>query len=282
MISSSTCSTWTAIDFGVWERVVLGMKLATTVLGYAIRLGYRRVLAPSPDHSKYLNRHSARRINALMPLSGSGRRYLEIGVERGLTFEAVRADFKVCVDPAPLFRKDSLPTGAQLVVSTSDDFFAGGASEDTFDFVFLDGLHTAEATYRDLVGALKRLSPGGTILIDDVMPTDEASSLPSYCDSQVEKKKQGIAHSRWYGDVWRVVWLLVTKHPEFEVTLVGAGGDDHTQAIVKNADGSESFGSDPGLDLAFMEKLNFRDVVNEEGLVALALPEKVALSAFIS
>lgn len=272
----------TAIDFDVWESMVLGMNFAATVLGYAIRLGYRRVLAPSPDHSKYLSRHSARRINALMPLSGSGGRYLEIGVERGLTFEAVRADFKVCVDPAPLFRKDSLSTGAQLVVSTSDDFFAGGASEDTFDFVFLDGLHTAEATYRDLVGALKRLSPGGTILIDDVMPTDEASSLPSYRDSQVEKRKQGIAHSRWYGDVWRVVWLLVTKHTEFEVILVGAGGDDHTQAIVKSADGSGSFGSNPSSDLAFMESLNFCDVVTEEGLAALALPEKAALSSVTS
>lgn len=258
------------------------MKFLSSLLGYAISLGYRRALAAQPDRSKYLDRHSARRINALIQSSGSGKSYLEIGVERGLTFEAVRAEIKVCVDPAPLFKRGSLPIGAQLVVSTSDDYFAGGASGFTFDFVFLDGLHTAKATYRDLLGALRWLSPGGTVLVDDVMPTDEASALPSYRDSQVEKKKQGIKHSRWYGDVWKVVWLLITKYPDIELVLIGSGGDQHSQAIVKLPKGLSGFGSDPDADLAFMESLNFCDVVTEEGLVALALPEKAALSSVTS
>lgn len=213
-----------------------------------------------------------------MQSSGSGKSYLEIGVERGLTFEAVRAEIKVCVDPAPLFRRDSLPIGSQLVVSTSDHYFAGGASGHTFDFVFLDGLHTAEATYRDLVGALKWLSPGGTVLVDDVMPTDEASALPSYRDSQVEKRKQGIKHARWYGDVWKVVWLVVTKYPDIQVTLIGSGGGEHSQAIVKLPKGLSGFGLDPDSDLAFMESLNFHDVVTDQGLVALASPEELVLS----
>lgn len=213
-----------------------------------------------------------------MQSSGSGKSYLEIGVERGLTFEAVRAETKVCVDPAPLFRRDSLSTGAQLVVSTSDDYFANGASGHTFDFVFLDGLHTAEATYRDLNGALKLLSPGGTILVDDVMPTDEASALPSYRDSQLEKKKQGIKHSRWYGDVWKVIWLVVTKYPDIQLVLIGSGGDEHTQAILKIPMGLSRFGSDPDADSAFMESLNFHDVVTLSGLVALASSEELVLS----
>ena len=66
------------------------------------------------------------------------------------------------------------------------------------------------------------------------------------------------------------------------MTLVGAGGDDHTQAILKSRDGSGSLGSDSVSDLAFMESLNFADVVSEEGLVALAAPEKAVLSAFTS
>ena len=254
------------------------MKFLSSLLGYAISLGYRRALAPQPDRSRYLDRHSGRRINALIQSSGSGKSYLEIGVERGLTFEAVRAEIKVCVDPAPLFRRDSLPTGAQLVVSTSDNYFADGASGHPFDFVFLDGLHTAEATYRDLVGALNWLSPGGTVLVDDVMPTDEASALPSYRDSQLEKKKQGIKHSRWYGDVWKVVWLIVTKYPDIQVLLIGSREHEHTQAIVKLPKGLSGFGSDPDADLAFMESLNFDDVVTDEGLIALASPEELVLS----
>ena len=253
------------------------MKFLSSLLGCAISLGYRRALAPQPDRSKYLDRHSARRLNALIQSSGSGESYLEIGVERGLTFEAVRAEIKVCVDPAPLFKRDSLPLGAQLVVSTSEDYFAGGASGYTFDLVFLDGLHTAQATYRDLVAALNWLSPEGTVLIDDVMPTDEASALPSYEDSQLEKKKQGIKHSRWYGDVWKVVWLLVTKYPDIELVLIGSGGDEHTQAIVKLPNGMSGFGSDPDADLAFMESLQFHDVVTDWGLLALASPEELAL-----
>lgn len=253
------------------------MKIFSSILGYAISLGYRRVLAPQPDRSKYLDRHSARRINALIQSSGSGKSYLEIGVERGLTFEAVRAEIKVCVDPAPLFRRDSLPTGVQLVVSTSDNYFADGGSGHPFDFVFLDGLHTAEATYRDLVGALNWLSPGGTVLVDDVMPTDEASALPSYGDSQLEKKKQGVKHSRWYGDVWKVVWLLVTKYPDIELFLIGSGGDEHTQAIVRLPNGISGFGSDPDADLAFMESLKFHDVVTDGGLLAFASPEELVL-----
>ena len=254
------------------------MKILSSILGYAISLGYRRVLAPQPDRSKYLDRHSARRINALLQSSGSGKSYLEIGVERGLTFEAIRAEIKVCVDPAPLFKRDSLPVGAQLVVSTSDNYFAGGASGHTFDFVFLDGLHTAEATYRDLIGALKWLSPGGTVLIDDVMPTDKASALPSYEESQLEKKKQGIQHSRWYGDVWKVVWLIAAKYPGIQIVLLGSGGDEHTQAIVKLPKGLSGFGLDPDSDLAFMEGLNFDDVVTGEGLAAFASPEEIVLS----
>ena len=258
--------------------LVMRMKIFSSLLGYAISLGYRRALAPHPDRSKYQDRHSARRINALIPSSGAGRSYLEIGVERGLTFEAVRAELKVCVDPAPLFLKSTLPLGAQLVVSTSDSFFSDESGDQTFDFIFLDGLHTAEATYRDLVGALKWLSPGGTVLVDDVLPSDEASGLPSYRASQLEKRKLGINHSRWYGDVWKVVWLIVTRYPDIQLELIGSGSDEHTQAIVKPPKELSGFGLNPDADLAFMESLNFNDVVTDEGLGALAVPEASVLA----
>lgn len=256
------------------------MGILTTLARAVIFLGYKRPLAPNPARSKYRNRHSARRINALMPSSGVGTRYLEVGVERGLTFEAVQAELKVCVDPFPLFRKNSLPKGTRLVVSTSDEFFATEVGSLQYDFIFLDGLHTAEAAYRDLVGAFKMLAPGGTILIDDVMPSDEASSLPAYRDSKFAKRRQGITHSRWYGDVWRVAWLLVTNYPSIEVTLVGSGGNDHTQAVIKCRDSVGEFGLDSRRDEDFMKKLKFHEVVNPNGLGALVSPEKLALSRF--
>ena len=254
------------------------MTLASNMVAAAIRLGYRRALSPTPTKSRYQSRHSARRINALLPHSGLGKSYLEIGVERGLTFEAVVAELKVCVDPEPLFRPASLPEGSYLVTATSDKYFAESAESDHFDFIFLDGLHTAIATYSDLLGAIKLLSPGGTILIDDVLPTDEVSAHPSFQVSNSEKRKYGISHSRWYGDVWRVAWLVLRRYPEIEVTLIGAGGDDHTQAILKLPSGLSSIGADIEGDLTFMSELKFNEVVTESGLSKIAIPEGLVLS----
>lgn len=258
------------------------MKLASQVMTLMVRSGYRRKLAPTPTKSRYQHRHSARRINALLEKGGSGRSYLEIGVERGLTFEAINAVHKVCVDPAPLFKVNSAAAGAHVVVSTSEDYFASQTSGERFDFVFLDGLHTAEATYADFIGAVRVLAPGGMILIDDVLPSDEASALPSFDASQKKKKISGISHTRWYGDVWKVAWLLIEKYPEISVTLIGSGGSDHTQAIVQVPVGWQALDANVERDLTFMEGLSFGDVVTDDGLASHALPEKEALARFSS
>jgi predicted O-methyltransferase YrrM len=44
------------------------------------------------------------------------------------------------------------------------------APGEPFDFIFLDGDHTAERVYREIPLALKRLQPGGFILLHDYFP----------------------------------------------------------------------------------------------------------------
>ena len=48
---------------------------------------------------------------------------------------------------------------------TSDDFF--GTNQSYFDFIYVDGDHTAAAVLKDGVNAVRWLSPGGILAFDD-------------------------------------------------------------------------------------------------------------------
>lgn len=54
-------------------------------------------------------------------------------------------------------------------------------TDETFDFIFLDGDHKASAVYREISTALKILAPGGVILLHDVFP----NGRPLYPDNNV-------------------------------------------------------------------------------------------------
>jgi hypothetical protein len=53
------------------------------------------------------------------------------------------------------------------VKSTSDEFFA--KNKDTFDFIYVDGDHTAYGVMKDAVNAYECLSVGGILAFDDYM-----------------------------------------------------------------------------------------------------------------
>jgi len=221
---------------------------------------------------------SARRINFLLPLSAVGKRYLEVGIFTARNFEAVKAEWKVGVDPNPMFHSALLPKKVTFFRQTSDDFFQT-YSGTNFDLIFLDGLHEAPNTYSDFIEACNRLNIGGSILIDDVLPSDQESSLPNRDESEVAKRKSGISHMRWYGDVWRVAWLILKRYPDFDVWFIGDGIREHCQAVVRRKLSSSSPVKVQKEDLDFMAKLEYRDVV-ETGpgcLRSLALSERVAL-----
>jgi hypothetical protein len=107
--------------------------------------------------------------------------YLEVGVNQGKTFNALRARTKVAVDPKFLFdhqKVASTVSGTSFWETTSDDYFGRIAGRDAeFDVIYLDGLHTSEQTIRDLVNAFSFLKPGGVIVIDDVFPCSPTQRL---------------------------------------------------------------------------------------------------------
>ena len=191
-----------------------------------------RILSKSPDESPHVDSLYTRRINHLMKnWTAKDVRYLEIGVERGHTFESVRAGEKVGVDPSPMFNVQELPEGAEFFSKESDDFFSGFAGE-KFDVVFVDGLHECHQTYRDIIHAFANMKEGSVCVVDDVGPTDYASSLPSLRSSTRAKKLRRIRHRRWYGDVYRAICAISECHPEIGIKIVGDPKASHSWAIL--------------------------------------------------
>ena len=89
-------------------------------------------------------------------------KYLEIGTFENELFVPMQNLFQyaVGVDPEQ--------GGTHRM--TSDEYFESNYSNDMFDVVFIDGLHEAFQTYRDILNALHVLRPGGMILVHDCNP----------------------------------------------------------------------------------------------------------------
>jgi SAM-dependent methyltransferase len=136
-------------------------------------------------------------LNALIKKYGY-KTYLEIGVQnRANNFDLIRCDVKVGVDP-------DIQWSNGIFICTSDRFFEEkmkdaqyigmGAYPVKFDLIFIDGLHHYHQVVRDFENSLKCLSPGGRIVIHDVLPENE----------------QGTAVPRetrvWWGDVYK--WAM--------------------------------------------------------------------------
>lgn len=132
-------------------------------------------------------------------------RYLEIGVEAGVTFNDVVADRKVAVDPDFKISQNELK-GASFRV-TSDSYFDDFPRE-TFDMIFIDGLHTFEQSLRDFTRSLSRLSDGGVIIIDDCYPSDYLASLRDHNLCVLGKTRENCLDRNWMGDVYKTVLFI--------------------------------------------------------------------------
>jgi len=191
------------------------------------------------DLDKAIETHSARRINKIVELRSGITRYLEIGVQEGLTLQGVKLPIRCAVDPFPQFNTTRLPSGISFHRQKSDDFFSELRANEAFDVIFLDGLHEWFQTYKDTVNALNFLSPGGVIIIDDVVPCDSVSAMPSLKDSYRTRAENGSPERRWHGDVYKVLFALRDWHPNVTFQVI-VNGIDNPQAVVWIADSTAS------------------------------------------
>jgi len=151
-------------------------------------------------------------INQLVRLGGYSS-YLEIGVRRKAdNFDKVNCIYKVAVDP----NQDC------EYKMTSDEFFTLYDRRREFDLVFVDGLHTREQAFRDIMNALANLSPNGSIVVHDCNPTSEFLTRP-YADYLN-------GGGPWNGSVWQAIAELRMNRADLEVFTFDI---DHGTAVIR-------------------------------------------------
>jgi hypothetical protein len=202
---------------------------------------------------------SARRLNTLanaLPLAST---YLEVGVQHGSTLERVAVPFKWGVDPYPRFWTGSLPEGYRFFQGTSDDFFNALASNVRFDLIFLDGLHTWTQTYRDLIHASRHSHDLSVLLIDDVLPSDEFSALPSEDEALRRRHATGRITWEWHGDVYKTLVAIERHHPELDFQVI-EDFEGNSQAVVWWRLNKNEITPASDAQLLEIDKLDYSDV----------------------
>lgn len=124
--------------------------------------------------------------------------YLEIGVESGYNMAQIKSADKTGVDP-------DVNSKATLH-QTSDEFFA--TNKRKFDLIFIDGLHEDWQVEKDIDNALKFLEKGGTIVMHDCLPPDEATAAVPRIQNQ------------WTGDVYKAFLKFRSKRKDLEMFTV--------------------------------------------------------------
>lgn len=172
----------------------------------------------------------ARRLNRLAAALDC-RSYLEIGVETGKTLLQVSVAQRTGVDPCFQFDWQSYQgrDGLQLHACESDSFFATLDPAITYDLIFVDGLHTFEQTYRDVLHALRHSHSRTVILIDDTMPSDAFSACRDADQCYRLRSRFGNSDDRsWHGDTYKVIPLLAAFHADLCLLSLADSGNPQT------------------------------------------------------
>lgn len=171
--------------------------------------------------------------------------YLEIGVETGLTFNQVKILQKTGVDPRFQFDyQGDLRTNLSFHEITSDEFFKKLAKNEIkyqkFDLVFIDGLHVFEQVVKDFMNVINHMNLGGVIVIDDTVPIDEFSVLPSQKDCYRLRIESGRHNDgSWHGDVYKLIYVL-SKNDKNKIRIATVTDLSNPKTVVWKEDGDWS------------------------------------------
>jgi hypothetical protein len=164
---------------------------------------------PIEDMSVKFNTSLNLRHEVINSLTSKDDKYLEIGVEYGLSFTNVHFLDKTGVDPDPKFEledKDSLK------LLTSDEFFE--TNDKIYDVIFIDGMHQCEYVLKDVNNSIQYLVENGILFIDDILPIsyNEQLKIPNkhYYENGILKYGEP-----WTGDVWKVMFYIFKNHLDF-------------------------------------------------------------------
>jgi hypothetical protein len=139
--------------------------------------------------------------------------YLEIGVAGAGSLRMAGYDcFAIGIDPGFTI-STSIKAWTKLFYLPSDDYFA---QHDTREILggrpvalsFIDGLHTFDQVFRDLLNVMPYLATSSHVILHDVYPVH---ALPA------ERERHSIF---WTGDVWKVLFLIKEFLPELQFTTI--------------------------------------------------------------
>ena len=132
--------------------------------------------------------------------------YLEIGTQGDACLREIKCNYKVGIDPDPVFHDEK--NSNEFHTMNSDLFFSQNVRR--FDLVFVDGLHESPQVKKDIRNSLHYLKPGGTVVVHDCNPQEEINQ-------QVPMPHVG----SWNGDVWRA-WLWFRQLATADMYVIDA------------------------------------------------------------
>lgn len=163
-------------------------------------------------------------------------RYIEIGVKSGNTFQRIKCNQKIGVDPAGACRKLKFHTlirwGTRFFKENSDAFFVKHAKEyysesRPLDVAYVDGLHTYKQSLRDVENCLQWLSPKGIIILHDCNPATEMAAIA--VNAFEERSQKGYKGGPWNGDVWKTIVHLRSTRKDLNIFVLDI---DHGLGVV--------------------------------------------------
>ena len=153
------------------------------------------------------------------------KKYLEIGIQHGVNFAAINVPYKVGVEPHPLKQQHG------VLKMKSDEFFDLDNPEyDGFDLIFIDGLHTEDQTWKDLINSLDRLNESGIIVMHDALPHNLEYTTMAWCGTSYKAimraaQTPGLIVKTWEKDHGCAV-IVKNDNPILEANAITTEFDD--------------------------------------------------------
>jgi hypothetical protein len=227
-----------------------------------------------PDAAHEPQSVSVRRIRRIAKLIDATS-YLEIGVNRGATFNALQFERKVAVDPNFLFEVSEFrKEGVEFHAMESDRYFTDHGASRKFDIIFIDGLHTFQQTFRDFCNSLCCSHDRTVWLIDDVFPSDVYSAWQNQREAIEFRRRAGGGGIKWHGDVFKVLFVIHDYFPLLSYITLREG---NAQSIVWKSPRDGFSRAFAGLEA--IERLGYFDLLRKTELLNL-MPEALGFRQF--